>query len=50
MYSGNICDIKGLFVGHAQNDKAKTGCTVLLDDGEGFTCGVDVRVARNAGA
>ena len=45
MYSGNICDIKGLYVGHAQNDEAKTGCTVLLDNGEGFICGVDVRGA-----
>lgn len=44
MYSGSICDVKGLKVGHAQNEEARTGCTVLFAE-EGFAAGVDVRGA-----
>lgn len=44
MYSGNICDVKGLMVGHAQNEDARTGCTVLYAP-DGFVAGVDVRGA-----
>lgn len=44
MYSGSICDIQGLLVGHAQNEEARTGCTVLWAQ-DGFTAGVDVRGA-----
>ena len=32
MYKGSICDVKGLKVGHAQNEEARTGCTVLFAD------------------
>ncbi len=35
MYSGSICDVKGLLVGHAQNEEARTGCTVLFAE-DGF--------------
>ena len=44
MYKGSICDVKGLLVGHAQNEEARTGCTVLFAE-KGFTAGVDVRGA-----
>ena len=44
MYKGSICDVKGFKVGHAQNEEARTGCTVLFAE-EGFTAGVDVRGA-----
>ena len=44
MYSGSICDVKGLLVGHAQNEEARTGCTVLFAE-DGFVAGVDVRGA-----
>jgi L-aminopeptidase/D-esterase-like protein len=37
-----ITDVAGVLVGHAQNDAARTGCTVLLF-GDGATTGVDVR-------
>lgn len=38
----SITDIPGLLVGHAQDEKALTGCTVVLTPG-GAVCGVDVR-------
>ncbi len=38
----SICDVPGIKVGHAQNEQAKTGCTVLLPD-EPVTASVDVR-------
>ncbi len=38
----SILDIKGLKVGHAQNESAKTGVTVVLAE-DGAICGVDVR-------
>lgn len=37
-----ICRVPGVCVGHAQDEKALTGCTVILPDG-GAVCGVDVR-------
>lgn len=40
----HILDIKGLKVGHAQNETAKTGVTVVLAE-KGVVCGVDVRGA-----
>ncbi|MFI3175400.1 MAG: P1 family peptidase [Bacillota bacterium] len=40
----NILDIKGIEVGHAQNEKGKTGVTVILTK-QGAVCGVDVRGA-----
>ncbi|MBN2013216.1 P1 family peptidase [candidate division KSB1 bacterium] len=38
----SICDVPGIRVGHAQSEKAKTGCTVILPDRE-VVAGVDVR-------
>ncbi len=38
----SICDVPGLNVGHAQNDVAKTGCTVILPE-NGAVGGVDIR-------
>jgi L-aminopeptidase/D-esterase-like protein len=38
----SITDVSGIEVGHAQNAKALTGCTVVLCR-KGATCGVDVR-------
>ena len=40
--STSITDIPGIEVGHAQNDSALTGCTVILCR-KGATAGVDVR-------
>lgn len=37
-----ITDIKGIRIGHAQNDTALTGCTVILCE-KGATAGVDQR-------
>lgn len=37
-----ITDVRGIEVGHAQNDEALTGCTVILCR-KGATAGVDVR-------
>ena len=42
MYSGSLTDIKGLLVGHAQDLKARTGCSVVICP-EGAVGGVDVR-------
>ena len=28
MKKGNLCDVAGLLVGHAQDEAARTGCTV----------------------
>jgi len=44
MFHGNLCDIPGLLVGHAQDDDAKTGVTAILCP-KGAVCGVDVRGA-----
>jgi len=38
----SICDVPGICVGHAQNERAKTGCTVILCE-EGAVGGVDLR-------
>ena len=40
--SQSICRVPGIKVGHAQDIKARTGCTVILPDG-GAVGGVDVR-------
>ena len=37
-----ICRVPGIRVGHAQDEMARTGCTVILPEG-GAVCGVDVR-------
>ena len=42
MYAGKLTDVKGILVGHAQNNEAMTGCTVVLCK-EGAVAGVDVR-------
>jgi len=42
MSSGSICDVPGILVGHAQNDDAKTGCTVVVPE-QGAVGGIDVR-------
>jgi len=44
MYKGNITDVAGIEVGHAQDLKGKTGCTVVLCR-KGAIAGVDVRGA-----
>ncbi|MCU0488311.1 MAG: P1 family peptidase, partial [Anaerolineales bacterium] len=38
----SITDVTGLRVGHAQNEQALTGCTVILCE-EGAVAGVDQR-------
>ncbi len=38
----SICDVPGIRVGHAQDEKVRTGCTVIIPEG-GAVCGVDVR-------
>lgn len=43
MYSGCITDITGVCAGHYTDKKNITGCTVVLIDGNGGVCGVDVR-------
>ncbi|MDD4842897.1 MAG: P1 family peptidase [Anaerotignum sp.] len=40
----NILDIKGIKVGHAENQEGKTGVTVIIAE-NGAVCGVDVRGA-----
>ncbi len=40
--SGSITDVPGILVGHAQDDTAGTGCTVVLCEGA-LAAGVDVR-------
>jgi len=40
--ANTICDVPGIKVGHAQNKKAKTGCTVIIPS-DGAVAGVDVR-------
>ena len=42
MYSGYLTDVEGIKVGHAQDNKAATGCTAIICE-EGATGGVDVR-------
>lgn len=38
----SICKVPGIRVGHAQNDTARTGCTVIIPE-HGAVCGVDIR-------
>lgn len=42
MKTGTITDVPGVKVGHAQNEEALTGCTVILLE-QPSVCGVDVR-------
>ena len=44
MYNGSITDVSGLTVGHAQDEAARTGCSVVLF-GQGAVAGVSVRGA-----
>ncbi|MEY9976798.1 P1 family peptidase [Lysinibacillus sp. RC79] len=39
---GNITDVPGVKVGHAENSEGITGCTAILVE-DGAVCGVDVR-------
>jgi L-aminopeptidase/D-esterase-like protein len=41
-FPDSICDVPGVLVGHAQNDVAKTGCTVVIPE-HGAVAGVDIR-------
>ena len=38
----SICDVPGIKVGHAQDQQAKTGCTVIIPD-NGAIGGIDIR-------
>ncbi len=38
----SICNVPGIMVGHAQNDFAKTGCTVIIPE-NGAVGGIDIR-------
>ena len=40
--NNSITDVRGIEVGHAQNEEALTGCTVILCR-KGAVAGVDVR-------
>ncbi|MFQ5823093.1 MAG: P1 family peptidase [bacterium] len=40
--SKSICDVPGIRVGHAHNDLAKTGCTVIIPE-NGAIGGIDIR-------
>jgi L-aminopeptidase/D-esterase-like protein len=42
---GAITDVPGIRVGHAHDRRGRTGCTVVLCNGEGAVTGVDVRGA-----
>jgi L-aminopeptidase/D-esterase-like protein len=42
---GSLTDVPGLSVGHWTDEKAATGCTVVLCDGEGAVASADVRGA-----
>ncbi len=42
LFEGSICDVEGIEVGHAANERARTGCTVVLCRA-GAVEGVDVR-------
>ena len=45
LYPGSICDVHGIRAGHAQDEEARTGVTVILCAGDGATGGVSVRGA-----
>ncbi len=40
--SNTICDVPGIKIGHAQDENAKTGCTVILPE-QSVVAGVDIR-------
>lgn len=40
--SDSICDVHGILVGHAHDNRAKTGCTVILAE-NGAVGGIDIR-------
>jgi len=42
---GSLTSVPGISVGHADNQEARTGCTVVLCGDEGAVAGVDVRGA-----
>jgi len=42
-YYISITNIPGIRIGHFTNDKCATGCTVVLCENGGATCGVDIR-------
>lgn len=42
MYSGNITEVQGITAAHMTDEKARTGCTVILAK-EGAVGSVDVR-------
>lgn len=42
MYDGFLTDVPGILLGHAENNKSATGCSVALFP-DGAVCGVDVR-------
>lgn len=44
MFMGSLCDVPGIEVGHAQDYKARTGCTAVLCRA-GASAGADVRGA-----
>src|SRR5947199_5454952 len=44
-FSGSICDVPGIQVGHATDERGPTGCTVILCPERGAVAGVDVRGA-----
>lgn len=44
LYPGSLCDVRGLEVGHDEDPRRPTGCTVVLAR-NGATAGVDVRGA-----
>src|SRR6187551_407141 len=43
-HPGSICDVPGILVGHATDERGLTGCTVILCEA-GVVGGVDVRGA-----
>jgi L-aminopeptidase/D-esterase-like protein len=43
--NGSITDVAGIAVGHAEDLRARTGCTVVLCPEQGAVAGVDVRGA-----
>jgi len=45
LFDGSITDVQGICVGHAQDEAARTGVSVVFCSGEGAVGGVDVRGA-----
>jgi len=44
VFEGNLCDVRGILVGNAQDEVARTGVTAVVCEA-GAACGVDVRGA-----